>query len=113
LLQFLIVAITCGHPGNPANGLTQGSQFNLNDVAKFVCNTGYRLEGASQSQCLANGQWSSTLPACRGESGSADGTWLGLPPGFLWVPEILPDALLNSCKTNFAVPQECAVVLEL
>uniref|UniRef100_A0A8C0FU17 CUB and Sushi multiple domains 2 n=1 Tax=Bubo bubo TaxID=30461 RepID=A0A8C0FU17_BUBBB len=59
------VPITCGHPGNPANGLTQGSQFNLNDVAKFVCNTGYRLEGASQSQCLANGQWSSTLPACR------------------------------------------------
>ncbi|PKU34308.1 hypothetical protein llap_15388 [Limosa lapponica baueri] len=59
------LAITCGHPGNPANGLTQGSQFNLNDVAKFVCNTGYRLEGASQSQCLANGQWSSTLPSCR------------------------------------------------
>uniref|UniRef100_A0A8C3LRI7 CUB and Sushi multiple domains 2 n=1 Tax=Chrysolophus pictus TaxID=9089 RepID=A0A8C3LRI7_CHRPC len=59
------VPITCGHPGNPANGLTQGSQFNLNDVAKFVCNTGYRLEGAAQSQCLANGQWSSTLPACR------------------------------------------------
>uniref|UniRef100_A0A8C9FBF7 CUB and Sushi multiple domains 2 n=1 Tax=Pavo cristatus TaxID=9049 RepID=A0A8C9FBF7_PAVCR len=59
------VPITCGHPGNPANGLTQGTQFNLNDVAKFVCNTGYRLEGAAQSQCLANGQWSSTLPACR------------------------------------------------
>ncbi|XP_042741140.1 CUB and sushi domain-containing protein 2 [Lagopus leucura] len=59
------VPITCGHPGNPANGLTQGAQFNLNDVAKFVCNTGYRLEGAAQSQCLANGQWSSTLPACR------------------------------------------------
>uniref|UniRef100_A0A672UVJ0 CUB and Sushi multiple domains 2 n=1 Tax=Strigops habroptila TaxID=2489341 RepID=A0A672UVJ0_STRHB len=59
------VPITCGHPGNPANGLTQGNQFNLNDVAKFVCNTGYRLEGASQSQCLANGQWSSSLPACR------------------------------------------------
>ncbi|KAJ7417297.1 hypothetical protein BTVI_33368 [Pitangus sulphuratus] len=62
------LAITCGHPGNPANGLTQGSQFNLNDVAKFVCNSGFRLEGASQSQCLANGQWSSTLPSCRGGS---------------------------------------------
>uniref|UniRef100_A0A803VYI3 CUB and Sushi multiple domains 2 n=1 Tax=Ficedula albicollis TaxID=59894 RepID=A0A803VYI3_FICAL len=59
------VPITCGHPGNPPNGLTQGSQFNLNDVAKFQCNPGFRLEGASQSQCLANGQWSSTLPSCR------------------------------------------------
>ncbi|KAH0631151.1 hypothetical protein JD844_005313 [Phrynosoma platyrhinos] len=59
------VPITCGHPGNPANGLTQGSQFNLNDVAKFVCNTGYRLEGASKSQCLTNGQWSNALPICR------------------------------------------------
>ncbi|XP_048355110.1 CUB and sushi domain-containing protein 1-like isoform X3 [Sphaerodactylus townsendi] len=58
------VPITCGHPGNPANGLTQGSQFNLNDVAKFVCNTGYLLEGASRSQCLANGQWSNALPVC-------------------------------------------------
>uniref|UniRef100_A0A803YRR2 CUB and Sushi multiple domains 2 n=1 Tax=Meleagris gallopavo TaxID=9103 RepID=A0A803YRR2_MELGA len=71
-------AITCGHPGNPANGLTQGTQFNLNDVAKFVCNTGYRLEGAAQSQCLANGQWSSTLPACRGKSALPRGA--GLPP---------------------------------
>ncbi|XP_067329772.1 CUB and sushi domain-containing protein 2 isoform X5 [Anolis sagrei] len=59
------VPITCGHPGNPANGLTQGTQFNLNDVAKFVCNTGYRLEGASKSQCLTNGQWSNALPICR------------------------------------------------
>ncbi|XP_069079880.1 CUB and sushi domain-containing protein 2 [Pleurodeles waltl] len=59
------VPITCGHPGNPGNGLTQGSQFNLNDVAKFVCNTGYLLEGASRSQCQANGQWSSPLPICR------------------------------------------------
>ncbi|XP_028594815.2 CUB and sushi domain-containing protein 2 isoform X2 [Podarcis muralis] len=58
------VPITCGHPGNPTNGLTQGSQFNLNDVAKFVCNIGYRLEGTSKSQCLANGQWSNALPIC-------------------------------------------------
>ncbi|XP_063092103.1 CUB and sushi domain-containing protein 2 isoform X4 [Cavia porcellus] len=59
------VPITCGHPGNPINGLTQGSQFNLNDVVKFVCNPGYVAEGAARSQCLASGQWSDTLPTCR------------------------------------------------
>ncbi|KAK1340237.1 hypothetical protein QTO34_018803 [Cnephaeus nilssonii] len=59
------VPITCGHPGNPINGLTQGNQFNLNDVVKFVCNPGYVSEGAAGSQCLANGQWSDTLPTCR------------------------------------------------
>ncbi|XP_029395556.1 CUB and sushi domain-containing protein 2 isoform X3 [Mus pahari] len=59
------VPITCGHPGNPVNGLTQGSQFNLNDVVKFVCNPGYIAEGAARSQCLASGQWSDTLPTCR------------------------------------------------
>ncbi|KAH0503264.1 CUB and sushi domain-containing protein 2 [Microtus ochrogaster] len=59
------VPITCGHPGNPINGLTQGSQFNLNDVVKFVCNPGYIAEGAARSQCLASGQWSDTLPTCR------------------------------------------------
>lgn len=64
-------AITCGHPGNPVNGLTQGNQFNLNDVVKFVCNPGYVAEGAARSQCLASGQWSDTLPTCRSKSPSS------------------------------------------
>ncbi|ELW48605.1 CUB and sushi domain-containing protein 3, partial [Tupaia chinensis] len=59
------VPITCGHPGNPINGLTQGNQFNLNDVVKFVCNPGFVAEGAARSQCLASGQWSGVLPTCR------------------------------------------------
>ncbi|KAM5312551.1 CUB and sushi domain-containing protein 1 [Glossophaga mutica] len=59
------VAITCGHPGNPAHGLTNGSAFNLNDVVNFTCSTGYVLQGASQAQCRSSGQWSSPLPTCR------------------------------------------------
>lgn len=65
---FLLTAITCGHPGNPAHGMTNGSEFNLNDVVNFTCNTGYLLQGASRAQCRSNGQWSSPLPNCRGES---------------------------------------------
>lgn len=59
-------AITCGHPGNPAHGLTNGSEFNLNDMVNFTCNPGYLLQGASRAQCRSNGQWSSPLPTCRG-----------------------------------------------
>uniref|UniRef100_H0WLJ2 CUB and Sushi multiple domains 1 n=1 Tax=Otolemur garnettii TaxID=30611 RepID=H0WLJ2_OTOGA len=59
------VSITCGHPGNPAHGSTNGSEFNLNDVVNFTCHTGYLLQGASRAQCRSNGQWSSPLPTCR------------------------------------------------
>lgn len=58
-------AITCGHPGNPTFGMTQGTQFNLNDAVRFVCNTGYVLQGAVKSACQANGQWSNALPRCK------------------------------------------------
>ncbi|XP_073482747.1 CUB and sushi domain-containing protein 1 [Aquarana catesbeiana] len=59
------VSITCGHPGNPAHGITNGSEFNLNDVVNFTCNLGYVLQGSSQAQCRSNGMWSTPLPYCR------------------------------------------------
>ncbi|XP_025023614.1 CUB and sushi domain-containing protein 1-like, partial [Python bivittatus] len=59
------VPITCGHPGNPSHGVTNGSEFNLNDVVNFTCNTGYLLQGVSRAQCRSNGQWSSSLPSCQ------------------------------------------------
>ncbi|XP_023137520.2 CUB and sushi domain-containing protein 1-like [Amphiprion ocellaris] len=59
------VPITCGHPGNPTNGRTNGSEFNLNDVVNFTCNRGYILSGNARAQCRLNGQWSSPLPVCK------------------------------------------------
>uniref|UniRef100_A0AAZ3P372 CUB and sushi domain-containing protein 1 n=1 Tax=Oncorhynchus tshawytscha TaxID=74940 RepID=A0AAZ3P372_ONCTS len=68
------VSITCGHPGNPANGRTNGSEFNLNDVVNFTCSTGYQLHGASRAQCRMTGQWSNPLPVCRAISCGDPGT---------------------------------------
>ncbi|XP_053315605.1 CUB and sushi domain-containing protein 1 [Spea bombifrons] len=59
------VPTTCGHPGNPAYGITNGSEFNLNDIVNFSCNVGYILHGAFQAQCRSNGLWSSPLPSCK------------------------------------------------
>ncbi|XP_036084876.1 CUB and sushi domain-containing protein 1 isoform X1 [Rousettus aegyptiacus] len=59
------VAITCGHPGNPAHGLTRGTEFNLNDVVNFTCSSGYVLRGAARAQCRSSGQWSSPVPTCQ------------------------------------------------
>lgn len=67
LSPLTLSAITCGHPGNPTFGMTQGTQFNLNDVVRFICNTGYVLQGAVKSTCQANGQWSNILPRCKSE----------------------------------------------
>ncbi|XP_026879255.2 CUB and sushi domain-containing protein 1 [Electrophorus electricus] len=58
------VPITCGHPGNPANGRTNGNEFNLNDVVNFTCSEGYLLRGTPRAQCRMNGQWSNPLPMC-------------------------------------------------
>uniref|UniRef100_A0A8C4QEE5 CUB and Sushi multiple domains 3 n=1 Tax=Eptatretus burgeri TaxID=7764 RepID=A0A8C4QEE5_EPTBU len=58
------VAITCGHPGNPVHGSTQGSSYSLYDSVNFTCNKGYIREGAAQSVCHVSGQWSHTLPTC-------------------------------------------------
>ena len=68
------VAITCGHPGNPTFGVTQGSQFNLNSVVHFLCHSGYILQGAVESLCQSNGQWSNTLPKCKSKSGKCTET---------------------------------------
>lgn len=68
------------------NGLTQGNQFNLNDVVKFVCNPGYVAEGAARSQCLASGQWSDVLPTCRSES-----PFFSSPPPPVPLPSVVCD----------------------
>ncbi|XP_054557111.1 CUB and sushi domain-containing protein 1 [Talpa occidentalis] len=98
------VPITCGHPGNPAHGLTDGSEFNLNDVVNFTCRAGHLLQGAARAQCRSDGQWSSPLPTCRvvncSDPGSVEN---GVRQGRESFPETFEygSSVLYHCKTGF------------
>lgn len=106
---ILSAAITCGHPGNPTNGLTQGTQFNLNDVAKFTCNIGYHLEGTSKSQCLANGQWTKPLPICRSKLCFSTPLLLPTPPLlFLRSKSVLQPAAASLQMEPLSAYPDCA-----
>uniref|UniRef100_UPI00358FCE16 CUB and sushi domain-containing protein 3-like n=1 Tax=Myxine glutinosa TaxID=7769 RepID=UPI00358FCE16 len=56
--------ISCGHPGSPTHGRTNGDNFNLADAVTFECGEGFLLQGSVHAHCLYNGQWSEPLPTC-------------------------------------------------
>uniref|UniRef100_A0AAX7T7I4 CUB and Sushi multiple domains 1 n=1 Tax=Astatotilapia calliptera TaxID=8154 RepID=A0AAX7T7I4_ASTCA len=98
------VPITCGHPGNPANGRTNGTEFNLNDVVNFTCNRGYVLSGNARAQCRLNGQWSSPLPVCKVVNCSDPGhVENGVRQSGLRYPEVFSYGVTVSihCKRGF------------
>ncbi|NXA06319.1 CR2 protein, partial [Sapayoa aenigma] len=58
----------CTYPGEPANGrLILAEKFTLGSSVNFTCNTGYRLIGNSQIECvIKNGvvTWDRDIPIC-------------------------------------------------
>ncbi|NXQ94234.1 CR1L protein, partial [Sagittarius serpentarius] len=58
----------CSYPGEPANGrLVIAEKFTFGSAANFTCNTGYRLIGNPQIQCvIKNGAvtWDRDIPIC-------------------------------------------------
>ncbi|NXF12212.1 CR2 protein, partial [Smithornis capensis] len=67
-LENICTPKLCTYPGEPANGrLVPGEQFSLGSSVNFTCNTGYRLVGNSQIDCvLQNGvvTWDRDIPIC-------------------------------------------------
>ena len=68
LNDFDLLAVECGSPGAPVNGVILGDSFHFNDAVQFKCLPGYMLHGAAQTTCLHTGQWSDAKPSCQGKN---------------------------------------------
>ncbi|XP_072774917.1 complement component receptor 1-like protein [Taeniopygia guttata] len=59
----------CSYPGEPANGrLVLPGVFTFGSKVNFTCNTGYRLIGHSEIECVLRNEvltWSSDVPICQ------------------------------------------------
>ena len=60
----LCTIVTCGDPGIPPNGFTNGNNFKFHDVLTFGCDSDFSLIGNSNITCQANGRWSGNIPIC-------------------------------------------------
>jgi hypothetical protein len=58
--------VQCFHPGQPANGYTQGqAPYKAGDVVQFNCNPEYMMQGQPIIACQDNGRWSGPVPKCK------------------------------------------------
>ncbi|XP_060580368.1 sushi, von Willebrand factor type A, EGF and pentraxin domain-containing protein 1-like [Ruditapes philippinarum] len=56
----------CGILRNPLNGsVDQSSGTTFGQTVVFSCSVGYKLFGADQATCMADGNWSATPPECQ------------------------------------------------
>ena len=59
-------AVECVKPAEViSNGRMLGSSFTFSSIVSYVCDEGYRLSGASQRLCQANGEWDQPIPTCQ------------------------------------------------
>ncbi|RDD45038.1 Latent-transforming growth factor beta-binding protein 4 [Trichoplax sp. H2] len=68
ILPFLCHHVTtadCPVINSLRRGKIQGSGITPGTKLTFLCNQGYRLVGANETECLSSGQWSNALPVCK------------------------------------------------
>eukprot|EP00118_Oscarella_pearsei_P017322 m.171000 g.171000 ORF g.171000 m.171000 type:complete len:387 (+) comp39047_c0_seq43:506-1666(+) len=47
--------LDCGDPSNPLNGVAGGNNHKFGGVVTYMCNHGYKRDGAARAQCMADG----------------------------------------------------------
>ncbi|XP_067403428.1 beta-2-glycoprotein 1 [Emydura macquarii macquarii] len=55
----------CPYPGSLNNGKVHFTDLSYQSLISFSCEPGYILYGTNTSQCMADGQWSKTVPECQ------------------------------------------------
>lgn len=73
-LFFFFPVIKCLPVQEPENGriimtgaFELGQEYSFGQVVNFECNAKYKLVGAKEIVCSANGEWSSDVPQCKGK----------------------------------------------
>ncbi|KAM6963005.1 E-selectin-like [Aplochiton taeniatus] len=66
----LCIAIKCPALQKPENGAAHcgedsKTQFSYGSICWFSCNLGFELQGAANSKCTSEGDWSSATPTCK------------------------------------------------
>ena len=57
--------VDCGDPGAPEDGEVHGNiLYTYTSIVTFSCNTGYNLSNNHGIECLSDGQWNASIPAC-------------------------------------------------
>ncbi len=56
--------VDCGKPSSPANGKVTAEATTYQATARYACDTGHYLAGATSRQCQVNGTWNETVPTC-------------------------------------------------
>lgn len=59
-------AISCGHPGVPANAVVTGEVFTFGAEVRYSCQGARSLVGNSTRVCQEDSHWSGALPHCAG-----------------------------------------------
>lgn len=56
--------VDCGAPVSPPNGSVTNDGTTYGSTARYACDPGYMIVGASTRTCMANGTWSGPAPTC-------------------------------------------------
>ncbi len=60
------LGVWCPEPQAPLQGFVMGTGRQYGDRVRYACSTGYRVIGADDSTCQADGTWSTVSPQCEG-----------------------------------------------
>lgn len=93
-----LLAISCGHPGVPANAILSGDKFTYGSIVHYSCTAGRRLIGNSTRECQEDSHWSGTLPHC---SGTSTNHYLNVT--LSWIRLFSHGFLVNTCFVYFPV----------